>query len=206
MFNSSLLRNSIFSFAGLLAVSSQAFAGDGYSWKGWAGVQDAYKLDHLRSSQYSKDRFDSRIRLIHLEYTGLSSPDSWERAFKEAARHYESEDISVPSRLRKLVPIHNVSNSTKRIIGFYEYSKRRYGYVVITKVTDGKVHYVTSGGKGYSIGQNHGNSEGWVLGWSNGVFSLSGSYDHIHKVKVGVSYDRGTGGGVVSIGISEERR
>lgn len=138
-----------------------------YRWTARIGRQGAFSFDAVPSTELRRKYGNRRIRLINIVYTGPSSLLDWRSAFFDAASYYERENVSFPHGGNyRFTRIKDVSNSRKRIVGWYDYTLDQYGFLVITGIDQsrGLVYYTTSDGQSWKIGGNTGNFERWRLG------------------------------------------
>ena len=177
-----------------------------YKWRGYAGKQGSYKIS--AAEKLSATPIKHKIRLINIEFNGQSSQKLWKKAFFDAARFYEKEGISYPAGAdNKFFKVRGLSNSKKRIVGYYDYTENRYAYVVITRIDGGKVYYTDFRGKSSSIRDNPGNFVEFLIGKSPGVFSLNGSWHYRHTFAIQIWKHGGAGNpdAAVSLRLYKER-
>jgi hypothetical protein len=131
-----------------------------YEWVYWAGQQGNYSPDFV-SPQKS-------IRFINVEYRGPSDFKLWEKCFYEAVNVYKKDDVTHPiGGNNKFFEIGGLSNSVKRIVGWYDQNSDTSGFIVITRIHGNTVEYYDNNKGFHTVHDNPGNFEDWRIGtWS----------------------------------------
>ena len=160
-------RASQFFAAAILAVcisQSPAKAEDSFGWSAYGGKQGSYRFDATKPLR--------RVRLIHIKYQGPANVNQWRKAFVKAADYYEQENMSATmGGDGDFFEVGGLSNSNKRIVGWFDYLSDDYGFLVLTRIADGLVYYTSNDGKRWKIGAQTSNFVRWKPGY-NSYFAI----------------------------------
>lgn len=163
----------------LLLSATSGFAKD-YKWRYWYKTNGPYKLNS-----------GDQLRLIIIEVSGPYNPANIRRAFLEAAKYYEQEDVTYYTTGD--FSYNHISSTRKLVAGWFDYKRRAYGYCIIESigsVNGSGFRYTTNKGQTYAVHSDNWRTKwwrlsAWELDWVGGYYKVGLQMGH-HQGNTGI--------------------
>lgn len=133
-----------------LVACGHSFANGSTTWKYWHDENGVY-ANELNGTK-------SEIRFIRLLVSGKVDKATIKGSFLDAARLYHRDNITVSAGgNNRFIKVSRVSRSSVPVIGWYDYARKRFAYIAITKISNGRVYYESHRGTTGSRGSDPSN-------------------------------------------------